>query len=141
MGAYGQANVEFLCVSCLSQNWAPAERFMARFVELHKRRDAKVIPSGLKIGRSELRWFDVYASVVRVGGLGAMKELSAWDRVRAECGLNVNFKSQTVWRTLRDEYVEWLYGYERQYYPLTARELPRALAAIVQQKGALDGLF
>ena len=100
-----------------------------------------IIPSHCKLGRTEIEWFDLYRGVIAVGGLGKMRDLSAWDEIRKKCELNKNFESENVWKSLRDDYIEYLYCYEKQYYPLTERELPRGIRAIVQHKGALDGLF
>eukprot|EP01083_Nonionella_stella_P042478 114703_1 len=161
---YDYASVEFLCATCLSQNDHDgkdrahafgAERFESRLLEQHKRKrnhinkilgkkpykGRDVMPTHCKLGRTDIQWFDLYVSVIRIGGLSKIRDLSAWDVIRKKCGLNKNFQSENVWKSLRDSYIEYLYCYEKQYYPLTTHELPRGIQTIVDNKGALDGLF
>ena len=144
-----------------------SERFISRLMELHKKRKKiyikknynnddyddnnilkdinkkyNIIPSHCKLGRTEIDWFDLYQSVISMGGLSKMgNNLNKWDIIRKKCGLNKNFVSQNIWESLRGDYIEYLYAYEKQYYPLTQHNLPSNIQNIVDSKGALDGLF
>mmetsp|Transcript_21072 Transcript_21072/g.33662 ORF Transcript_21072/g.33662 Transcript_21072/m.33662 type:complete len:355 (-) Transcript_21072:126-1190(-) len=159
---YQYKDVEFLCETCLSQRTDgelaykfASERFMSRLMELHKRKRSHLnrinhgddksrkytIPEHCKIGRTEIEWFTLYCAVIEVGGLSKIRELKGWDAVRKKCELTKNFQGENVWRSLRDDYIEYLYAYEKQYYPLTDHVLPRGIQTIVDNKGALDGLF
>merc|ERR1712154_91679 len=113
---YKFSKIEFLCAVCLSESESASQRFLSRLMEVHRRKNNENISKKCKLSkRVEIEWFDLYSSVISNGGLSKMQQISAWDKVRKDCGLNKSFQAQNIWKSLKNHYEKYLLCYQQKY--------------------------